>query len=57
MIFDVVRSNGKVLLEIEKPVPCCLTLEPREAIKLAAQLPSAAIDADDDGEREGCASR
>lgn len=57
MIFDVVRSNGKVLLDVEKPVPCCLTLEPRDAIKLATQLLSAAMDADDDEERDGCASR
>ncbi|WP_277980995.1 hypothetical protein [Sphingomonas phyllosphaerae] len=46
-----------MLLDIEKPVPCCLTLEPRDAIKRAAQPLSAAMDADDDGERKGCASR
>jgi hypothetical protein len=51
MIFDVAPSEGKVLLDVDKPVPCCLTLEPREAIALAARLLNAALDVE---EGDGC---
>lgn len=49
MIFDVALSEGTVLLDVAKPIPCCLTLKPDEAIALAMQLLSAAMDASEAG--------
>ena len=46
MSVDVTASEGKVLLDVEKPTPCCLTLDPGDAIDLAMKLLSAAIDAE-----------
>jgi hypothetical protein len=45
MSVDVATSESKVLVDVEKPTPCCLTLEPAEAIDLAMKLLSAATDA------------
>ncbi|MBW6530481.1 hypothetical protein KZ820_07010 [Sphingomonas sp. RRHST34] len=41
---DVEASDGKVLVDVEKPVPCCMTLEAGEAIDLAQQLIAAAVE-------------
>ena len=53
MIFDVALSEGKVLLDVEKPVPCCLTLEPREAIVIAVRLLNAAMNAEEESDWDG----
>ena len=53
MIFDVSLSEGKVLLDVEKPVPCCLTLEPQEAIVIAGRLLNAAMNAEEGSNSSG----
>lgn len=41
---EVETSDGKVLVDVEKPAPCCMTLETGEAIDLAQQLIAAAVE-------------
>ncbi|MBW6526399.1 hypothetical protein KZ813_06060 [Sphingomonas sp. RHCKR7] len=40
---EVEKSDGKVLVDVERPKPCCMTLEASEAIDLAQQLIAVAI--------------
>lgn len=54
---DVETSDGKVLVDIEKPRPCCMNLEVGEAIDLAQQLIAAAVEVTPSaGERQQPAS-
>jgi hypothetical protein len=38
MALEVVLSEGKVLVDIVKPLPCAVTLDTAEAIDLAMKL-------------------
>jgi hypothetical protein len=41
---DVETSDGKVLVDVEQPSPCSMSLEAGEAIDLAQQLIAAAVE-------------